>query len=513
MKIREWVKDVLTAIVFVAVISVVAVSSYNQNSEAVWRSLKNLNATNISQTVDDIEGTYRDGIVNRNGYIDLYGIVQNVLCKKMIGNFEYVKDSKGIIHIFTQYPHWVEDDFIKDIQIISSFTSLRGVPTVYVQNPYPTLAENSGIGICVNDIAEGIHEMCNRISDKGIDCIEMAEIFRQGGYSEDDIFIKSDGGHMTTSAEMVVANEIISYLEDKCGKSFDEKVKNNALNMDNYNVQNFDMMGNFARSSGRYFSNIGKFDFIVPKFDTNVTLKDYSTGDSKNGTFEEVETNGYQYVYGVGAYTYWVTDYLKYPSHRYEIVNNNVQDNNIMLIMDSTAIRTAAILSLAAHKVTVIDPRFGSYENFIDAFNSDDYDAVFVVHNYTLMAGEYGGLLPDDFSYLTEAPAEVVECDIPEEIGIGKTYDFSVTVKNLGESTWNESSRIRLCMEVNDEDYARGFIENSINVLQGEEYEFKISSFKLDECGDFKLSFRIVQEGISYFETAENGTILVKATE
>lgn len=510
VNIKEKIKNIVTSMAFIAVVLIVGMSTVIKNGSTFKTYLKELNGSNIKQTADEIEGIYKWSIAKRNDYIDLYGVVQNVLGKSMIGNFEYIKDNQGVIHRFGGGVSNTED-FINDIQIINKITLSTGTPTVYVQVPYMSFTENSGIEIYVNEISEALHKLCGNIANTGIGTIEMAEVFKENGYSPNECFMKTDGGHMTTSSEMLMANQLVSYLENKCGKHFDEDVKDKALNTNNYDIQLKNFVGNFARSSGKYFAGMDKFELIIPKFDTNITVTDYSTGNSNTGIFEEVEMNGY-HSNDYDEYTYWVTDYLKYQSPHYEIVNNNVQDNNIMLIMDSTAIRTAAILSLAAHKVTVIDPRYGSYENFIDAFNSDKYDAVFVIQNYTLIFGDYGGLLPNDFSYLTEAPAEVVECDISEEIEVGKTYDFSVTVKNLGENIWNESSRIRLCMEVNDEDCVRSFIENGINVLPGEEYEFKISGFKLDECGDFKLSFRIVQEGISYFETAENGTILVKVT-
>ena len=68
-----------------------------------------------------IESQYKENIAGRNQLIDLYGGMLNLLQKDMVGNFEFIKDDKGIIQ--SVYQMTMSDDFADDVGDEEDFLS------------------------------------------------------------------------------------------------------------------------------------------------------------------------------------------------------------------------------------------------------------------------------------------------------------------------------------------------------------------------------------------------------
>ncbi len=320
-----------------------------------------------------IESQYKENIAGRNQLIDLYGGMLNLLQKDMVGNFEFIKDDKGIIQ--SVYQMTMSDDFADDVIALSQKLAQKNIPFVYMIEP------DRAIG---NPLIEqftkrqSLHsDIRNTFEAAGIDVLDLSVAMQSGQSTsaKEDFFFRTDV-HLSTAAEFWMSTLLAEHLKDEYGILFSQMEQ--IYDMGNYTMQYFDFLGNNARSAGRWFTGVDQFEKYIPDFQTDLTMTDFSGVQTRKGDFQSVYMNSVENAADIDLYTYWIVDYGQWPSPYYEYRNNlNPDAPRILMLIDSIFLRGTGFLTLGSSQVTVVDIRYSEGFPYVEyALDKNQYDAV-----------------------------------------------------------------------------------------------------------------------------------------
>lgn len=330
------------------------------------------------QKLLSVESDFQKRIYKRTELINLYGLTLNAINWKMVGDFDFVKDSHGIIQRFGAK--------IDTSKFLGSMTELKvaadydQTPLVYVSLPdkakYLELAQ--GNQFCFDG------QQSNQIGKQlegTIDCLNIDGLMGSDvdAPTFDELHFKTDV-HYSTYGEFWIAKILANHLQEKYKVNFPNAQQ--VFDLDEYNIASYEFLGNTARSVGEYFVGKDNFEIYKPKFETSIQLINPSAGEKREGNFEKVMLNGYENNPTINQYTYWVTDYGRFTSPYYQYINEKAATNlpNLLIISDSVFMRGTTYLALACGKLTVLDPRyFDGNEYVAQMLAMEHYDAIIVV--------------------------------------------------------------------------------------------------------------------------------------
>lgn len=300
---------------------------------------------------------------------DLKGGVYSLIGKDVVGDYEYIKDSKGYVRIVSD--GYDCSSFLNSTINLKAKLDEKNTPFVYVNLP------DSSSYLLGNTSVEGQLpiELLNAIKANEVDVLDINEKFRNQQDIYEDFFFRTDF-HFTTNGELFLAKEISDYLAEQHNVNFCNA--NIVFSKDEYDISSYPFIGNAVRSIGKYFTQTDNFEVYHPKFDTSLNVFVPQEGLYKTGTFDEAVLNGYENNENNTEYTYWVTDFGHFPSEYYTISNNNIENGaNILIICDSTFMRGFSYLSLACESITIFDPRVNGNSVLLGLLlDNNKYDAV-----------------------------------------------------------------------------------------------------------------------------------------
>lgn len=326
----------------------------------------------------NVEQKFRENIYRRTSFINIYGIVLNVLQEKIVGNFDFVKDNHGIIQRFSRKQDYTP--FLTSVLKLEDYSEAAGVALVYVTMP----DKAKYLQMTDEYIFDGQQSrMAGELlqSEGRVDCIEVDKLMAEDptAPSFEEFFFKTDV-HCSTYGEFWVTKELVRHLEEQYQLVFSNREE--VFDLNNYMINSYAFLGNTARSAGKYFVGLDEFEIYKPNFKTSFTLNNPSASETKTGDFENVMLNGFESRPDISEYTYWVTDFGRFTSPRYEYTNHNAPDDapSVLVISDSVFMRGVSYLALACQKVTVLDPRyFGKTEYLAAELDREHYDAIIVI--------------------------------------------------------------------------------------------------------------------------------------
>jgi hypothetical protein len=365
-------KTWLTTICFLLLIFGFFISNLFLLISLTQESKAAINLNNAKEIMNAFDSKFRERISGREKIINIYGIFNLIVNKKMIGNFEYIKDKKNNMQLVQNYrPHY--ENIRNSISSLSEITRRKNTPLLYFY--FPGTADEKVLPVVkdiyiFNQYDENIAEIVSGLP--GVELIDTNNIFD----ADDKIKFKTDL-HLKTHAEFRLAQAIADTLHEK-GVIFDGI--DDIFNVMNYNIISYDFIGNL-RAAGRYFTRgIDKFELYIPTYNSNLLLYNPSGNILKKGSYEQTVMNGYEHSSDISEYTYWVTNYMQYPSPYYTI--DNLASNNktrLLFIMDSLSMRAITFLAPGVEHITVVDPRTPYSERYLQlSLENNEYDAVII---------------------------------------------------------------------------------------------------------------------------------------
>ena len=341
-----------------------------------------------------LEEDYRVGFLDRNKWIDLYGLSQKLLGREIIGDMDFVRTENGLMDYVTKDTDVLP--FANEMAELKSILDGKGIPLLYIQ--MPAREEPGGTDpeelLKVRKYYRTIREVTDRA---GIVCMDETEILAgEAAPSTAEFFFKTDI-HTTTEAEIWMAGKIADKLQELYQIEISGVIQPED---ERFYVHSHKFLGNLAQSAGIYYNGVDTFEEYLPRWETSFRMYDLNGQWEQTGSFEEVLMNGYDGQLELSGeneiYTYWITNYLKYGYPAYRIENLNSDGPELLVICDSLCYRTLSYLALSCKSITVIDPRFypgGEDNNIVElALKDRTYDAAMYLHGtfYTTKYSMFG---------------------------------------------------------------------------------------------------------------------------
>ena len=326
----------------------------------------------------EIENAFRENIACKNILINTYGFYQKAINHTIVGNFEYVADEYGILHMINDTDSDDIEGFTKELKELKSYVDKMGLPFMYVQAPNREVVNGDNAAIKEFNIDDFIEtKIVEKLQKEDIPVLDLRTRLSvsERTFELTDLFLHTDL-HMKTDAEIWMAAQLADYLNAQ----FDIEVNNPEYlsDMSYFDKKTYKMVGNYARTYGEFFVGSDDFDIYHPKFGTSFQYYIPGRDDSnRNGTFEEIVLNGYENN-EYNQYTYWVTNYMHFMEPYYTYINNSQPSVKLLIMTDSIAYRAISQLLLTTQKITILDPRFFGDVDYVKVALQDDYDAVIV---------------------------------------------------------------------------------------------------------------------------------------
>lgn len=380
-------------------------------------SSREITYQNWKKSASDIEAQLKERMEGRQHLIDLYGLSLRTMGRSMVGNFEFIKDERDIIQMVVDAPK--NDLFEQSVIALHDRLERERIPLVYLEAP--NKADGFQLSEQLYFNGQSLDERLQTLKLAGIDVLNAGEHLQgdDDAPSLEDFFFHTDV-HYSTSGELWMSKLLVQHLKETYQIDFPES--DLALDVSRFEKRKYDFLGNTARSAGKYFVGLDRFENYIPIYDTDFTLFNKAREPIRTGNFETVIMNGYEDRENNDIYTYWVTNYGQYPEPYYRYRNNlSLEGPKLLLLIDSTFMRGAAFLSLVSSEVTVLDIRsMGEVPYVQQALDEKHYDAVIIC------ATDYWSR---SFSVDCELPA------LPEEPA--QTADYWIGTNGICLDTYN----------------------------------------------------------------------------
>lgn len=357
-----WKKGAILVLFLVIIFTIAALN---------LRSLYSIIAGNIGWNPSKIESTYNDNFYSKMSYINLQGVLANLMGQKILNGV--IKGDNGKLNFLwaVDYEFDEKDESKKVEKVIAILKHAQrgGSKVLYVQRPW-----------AVSNLPYGKHfeynmqydYWCKSIKTAGIPVLDLRTSM------EDKLdFFTTDHHWKTESAYYATANII-----GEINRIYDFNLtdyKSDFFNERNYIKRNYkdSFLGAEGVRTGNYFAGKDDFEIIYPKFDTKFLFQQYSKGDM----YWEKEGD-YRSVFIAQELLNDETYLNKYNSHAYGAYNENrvkneKSNNNLkaLIIADSFARPQLGLYSLCFKETRYLDPQEGrytdSYVEYIDEYQPD----------------------------------------------------------------------------------------------------------------------------------------------
>jgi len=294
------------------------------------------------------------GVPGRQEYIELFGLMQLAMSKKIVIDPNYgavYKTPDG------QVVYAVEEEYIgsclDSMYTLVNTLAQSKIPLLYVQAPFklpdahsmlpPTVTNYSGLNA---------DRFVNALTGANIYCFDLRPLLRNSGMTQNELFYKTDH-HWTTEASFFGTAQIVKKLNGDFGFHIDESL---------YDAENYDFrkykdfyIGSIGRRVGRIYGGVDDFTLITPNFKTEFSLS--IDGEAlSDGSFEDAVLNkkfiDKKSPSSTNRYAVYPGDYaeLKFENHL-------ADDGKILVIKDSFGVPVYSFLSIGVHEVRAIDVR------------------------------------------------------------------------------------------------------------------------------------------------------------
>lgn len=373
-------KKQITAILFVISLTIFAIV----NGIYAWPLLQS--KVGDMHSITDIENAINETMYQKTAFIESYGLLQSVLDKKEINNFEVIKGSDDMLYLTSK------QNKPRDITtIIERMKTLQKVvekndgqlitllpPDKYLEgksaslDAYPQSYNNETADAYVTGLRQA-----------GIDVLDYRDYFQESSLSIQDIFYKTDH-HWKIESAFLASNELIQYLNTKDSLQLDSD--GYYRNIENYNQITYpnSYIGSLGRKTGKLYSDIEDFTLIYPKYETSFIydMNHYGEITHREGRMDDTLINPSYFVdkrddYLNPLYDFYAA-YLDYNCSYAKIINKNNPDGlKVAFYKDSYSLPLITFFSQVCSEVELIDPRY--YDGDIDQyFKSNTFDYVFV---------------------------------------------------------------------------------------------------------------------------------------
>ena len=395
------IKQNILPIVFIAVVLAGLFGTMiTQGKYIAWNVIKNNGDYRKSDSIGGIlssypsafEGALNESIFLKEKYIDLFGVLQNVMGKDVIPSSGYTgtivrgSDNKlytaSSITTENQGEYSIEDiaEYSNALIQINNIVKDSGAELLYVQAPQKY---HEGVTVPIPIDAQRLiarKDAFLQNIDGKVNYIDLTQMIYDEGLDYDSLIFATDH-HWTVDAAFWCYQEICEYLNTNTDYHIDNMYYD-ADNWDRHVLKNA-FLGSSGVRVGRYYVGKDDFSLITPKFDTNFERHYMSTemldykGDFTHcilSAYEElIDGDCSDLIWGI--YTGSDSSYVSIENHS----SNN--SDKVLIVKDSFGLPVSAFMSTTCNNLVLYDLRFAHDKPLAQFIQDEGFDLVVFVYN------------------------------------------------------------------------------------------------------------------------------------
>ncbi len=354
---------IISFVGYLSFVIFMSIGLYHEDFKSNLSELRSSEEYKSSSKIDKVvlirnnfENTLNDKIFNKTFYIDIYGLFQKLLCKKIVSDYDssrkVVKMKNG--NLTFVYPNYDITNYSKKVVNLYNYASDNGIYMAYINIPW-RVHDNSDLPFYVTDnVTNTNNKMLYKMKNANVNIIDLEKEL-SGDYNT--WFFKTDH-HWKIETGFEAYQIITKDLDNHLGLD----VPDNYLTDYNKKVYKNIFLGTYGKRVGKYYGGLDDFAYITPNFDTKFEVTNYrNVGEvesCKKGDFVETMTYPEFLTYNLDRDMSTYYTYSKGTKSEIIVLNKNAyNDKKLLILKDSFADCVYPFLSINFEETRVLDIR------------------------------------------------------------------------------------------------------------------------------------------------------------
>ncbi len=338
-------KKIFAVIFFIMLFSFSGVNCISQRKEvqkALTEELSKVHAWQIPET-SNIEDEITEELAGKMYFIETYSALTEVLNKKEICNYRYIKDETGTLQYSSFYRE--DDDNIPEyamrVRRMADAVKAQDTKVLMVSAPAKYLEGKTPLrkGLPANDTTAAVNELLYYMNLYGIKTLDLREYFPNDELTLSQTFFRSDH-HWTIPAAYYATRILVEKLFSEFGENLDPT--GYYTGRISYTPKTFKniMLGSTGRNTGAFYVGVENFTALFPNFIGDFRRSSmaadgteyYTKGNFADALMNIEEVAAEDNIYHVSPYTMYLNELRTYES----ITNKEKPDApSILFLRDS----------------------------------------------------------------------------------------------------------------------------------------------------------------------------------
>lgn len=332
----------------------------------------NVGTSNIQQ----MNQLFTENIWHGRDLIELNGLMGRLLHIKGFYSDDgiYIAENRYIVSAYGKTGTDYELDQVTRLQ---QYLQERGIHLLYVNAPVKYdddsfMAREFGVDSYANRNAD---LLLQRLEDKGVDCIDLRDLWTDGQRDITDMFYRTDH-HWTVEAGLWAAGTIAQALNDRAGHDIDLS----RLAPDSYTCRYFENCWLGEQGQKVSLSYVGLDDFVLIKPDYPTDLEvEYHWGSVEGDFSILLDENTYSQTGTAYDMASWHYSYMPGGVNGSVIHNRDVEKGKILILGDSYSQVVSPFLAMGVGEVSTLVLR-GYDGDLLQLIEDNRYDTVVILY-------------------------------------------------------------------------------------------------------------------------------------
>jgi hypothetical protein len=365
----------IVSVVFVMIIALLAIGTLKDAAGPMMEISSGVGEYR-SGVIKRLNKEFEDEIAMKQRFINSFGLLQRVMGKREVDNYDIIKDEEGYLHRPSYDRSRRVKKYTKNAVALYEYAEAGGMDFLIIETP-PTIMKG------ITRMPPGVEYYDDRnidlflaeLNKRGVPYIDVRELFAELG--EDELRYRTDH-HWAMPLAFKTFGVTRDYLNDRYGYDLDPDGV--FVDSDNYYVEEYpdSFLGAIGIRVGKYYAGMDDFEIYIPKFETNLTLSKFLDKHEPNGVF----TGDFREAFINDAYLApdHMNKYQAFLRNGYveSIIENHANENGLkcLFITDSFGRPYAQYLSLLFSETVYLDASRDSrytdnVKEYIESYDPD----------------------------------------------------------------------------------------------------------------------------------------------
>lgn len=346
----------------------------------------------VEAGIEAVEDAYNEDVLGKTHLVSYNGGFHRLLGQRVVPDVvaanTLIKTADG--SLTSAIGKYDVSALADNTENFKEYLAAKDISFLYIQAPYKVLEGYTELPVGIVDYSNAnMDDFVGMLTENGVACLDLRQDILKENDDWEGLFFKTDH-HWQTATAFWAFTKAAKVLEEDFGFAIDDE----KLDIKQYNTDSFAdcYLGAQGRRVGQLYAGLDDYDFISPKYATDLTVTINKTGGAeREQTGEFMQSIVYTPLLDMTAAPS-TNHYASYFGGDYPevIIKNNLNagGEKVLLIKDSFSLPFAAFLSTTLGELRLIDLRYMKDRTVYDYVDSYQPDLVMILYNPSVLGAE-----------------------------------------------------------------------------------------------------------------------------